>query len=100
MSRSEENISLSIAYGDVQAWDPSEPEKALMRAMLMTAISDLKKEGHIKRKAKDYFLNPEDDYVLSFRSVCSYLNINSQSVLYAIGLSMGKNQIASKQEAA
>ena len=86
MARSDDKIALNIAYDELRGWDPTEPEKSLMRAMLMTAISDLKKEGHTKRKAREYFLNAEDDYVLSFRSICSYLNINSQSVLYAIGL--------------
>jgi hypothetical protein len=75
-----------IASEEDLPYDPSRPEKELLRAILQNALLDMNKPGEVGRKAKEYFLNPDEDYVFSFRSVCSYLNISPRRILVAAGL--------------
>jgi len=62
------------------------PERNLLRAVLLNAISDMNRDGEFSRKAKDYFLSKEDDYLFSFQSVCGFLNINPHHILIIVGL--------------
>lgn len=86
MSRDKRNSAIFTAYED---HDPSEyvgPEKNLLRAILISAMSDLRRRGGHARRARDYFLSAEDDYVFSFRSVCEYLGIDPCHILAIVGL--------------
>jgi hypothetical protein len=74
------------AYAEYEPFDNSAPEKNLLRAVLLSAIGDLQKEGEPRRHATDFFLNSGEDYLFSFRSICGYLNVDSKQVLKVIGL--------------
>lgn len=86
MPREKKNTAIYIAYDDFEPLDISLPEKNLLKAILLTAMSDLKKEGSTSRKAMEYFLNPEEEYLFSFRSVCTYLDIDPDKILCVVGL--------------
>ena len=85
MKRFERNTALFTAYDDhEQDLDPA--AASLLRAVLNTAILDLEKDGIPGRLAREYFLSDEQDYLFSFQSICSYLNIDAAQVLVSIGL--------------
>jgi hypothetical protein len=86
MSRDVKETSVHVAFDDYAPFDPSEPEKSLLRAILITALADLKKPGEVGRRAQEYFLSGEEDYVFSFNAVCSYLNVDPDKVLTVTGL--------------
>ena len=86
MSNERKNTAIFTAFDDLDLPELATPERNLLRAILINAISDMNKEGEESRRAKDYFLDKEDDYVFSFRSVCSYLNIDPQHILILVGL--------------
>jgi hypothetical protein len=44
------------------------------------------RSGEFSRRARDYFLSTEDDYIFAFKSVCWYLNINPHHILILVGL--------------
>jgi len=81
-----DDVALFSAFDEETPWDPSTPEKNLLRALLVTAMADVRKTGIIRKKALEYFLDVDDEQVFSFRTVCSYLNIDPQSVLVAVHL--------------
>lgn len=86
MSKEPKNAAIFEAYEDSQAWDPSTPEKNLLRAMLITAMADLRKKGKVGRLARQYFLNGNDQYLFSFRSVCAFLDLDPEQILRKVGL--------------
>ena len=90
MARDDNNTAIYIAFEDHDPNDPALPEKNLLRAILLTAMSDLKKEGDSCRKATEYFLSTEEDYIFSFRSVCNFLDIDAEQVLVVTGLKQGR----------
>jgi hypothetical protein len=85
-SREGKNTAIYIAYDDSDQLELATPERNLLRAVLLNAVSDMSKPGEFSRRATDYFLSREDDYLYSFQSVCSYLNINPQHILTIVGL--------------
>lgn len=78
--------TIIVAYEDEGAFDASEPEKNLLAAMLLYALNDVNKSGTLKDEALEYLLNPDEDYVFSFRSVCNLLNVDPSMVLQVVGL--------------
>lgn len=86
MARTDKHVAVFTAFEDLVPWDPSNPEKNLLRAMLITAMADIKKKGKVQRLATDYFLNPDETYPFSFLSVCNFLGVDSESILLSIGL--------------
>ncbi len=93
MSKEDRNTAIYVAYDDAQPFDGSVPEKNLLLAILQTALSDLRKPGDAGRRAIEYFLSPEDDYVFSFQSICDYLSIDPKRILMVTGLSSGRRPI-------
>ena len=89
MQREEKNTAIYVAYDDTQAFDGVGPEKHLLLAILLSALSDLKKPGDAGRKAVEYFLSTEDDYIFSFQSICDYLAIDPKQILMVTGLNHG-----------
>jgi hypothetical protein len=86
MGKERRESALFSAFDD---WDPPEiavPEKSLLRAILLNAIADLRRPGDFKRKATEFFLSREEDYIFSFQSICGYLNIDPSQVLVVVGL--------------
>jgi hypothetical protein len=61
----------------------------LLLAILISALEDLKSDNRAGRKAREFFLSTEEDYVFSFRSICDYLHLSSDAMLRAIGLTEG-----------
>ncbi len=86
MKREAVDTAIFEAYGEFDNFDPSIPEKTLLMAVLQNALYDLQKDGADAVKAAEYLLNPEEDYLFSFRSVCNYLNINPKDILRMVGL--------------
>lgn len=86
MARSDKDVAVFSAFEDVIPWDPANPEKNLLRAMLLTAMNDIKKKGKVSELAQEYFLNEDDSYPFSFLSVCNILGIDAVSILRTVGL--------------
>lgn len=80
------NTAIYTAFEEYDVNDVPGPERGLLRAILLNAISDMNREGEHARKARSYFLSKEDDYIFSFQAVCSYLNINPKHILVLVGL--------------
>lgn len=89
MGRERKDSAIFVAFDD---WDHPElatPERSLLRAVLLNAVADLRRPGEHARKATDFFLNKDEDYMFSFHSICSYLNIDPTQVLIVTGLAEG-----------
>jgi hypothetical protein len=90
MAREKRNTAIYTAFDDHEANNLPIPEKSLLRAILLNAIADINRHDETSRKAREYFLSKEDDYVFSFQAVCSYLQINPRNILVLVGLADGK----------
>lgn len=97
MARDKKNTAIYIAYEDYEPADLSVPEKNLLKAILLTAMSDLKKQGAAGRKAMEYFLNPDEEYLFSFRSVCGFLEIDAEKILSMVGLRRSNRSFTGQQ---
>ncbi len=86
MGKQEKDTAIYVAFDDNEPLDPSVPEKNLLRAILVTAMADLKKSGEVARRAREYFLSADEAYIFSFRSVCDFLNVDARKVLVVTGL--------------
>ena len=100
MPRDRKNTAIYIAYDDFEPLDIALPEKNLLKAILLTAMADLKKQGIVGRRAMEYFLNPDEDYLFSFRSVCAFLDVDPEKLLGVVGLriAQSRNPIDSGRE--
>lgn len=86
MVKDDKNTAIHVAYDDFLPFDPATPEKNLLRAVLLTAMSDVKKKGEAGRRAMEYLLSQEEDYLFSFVSVCNFLDVDPQKILVVTGL--------------
>lgn len=86
MRADEKEIAIFTAYEDQEPYDTARPEKSLLLALLLNALSDLNKKGEPKRKATEFFMSEEEDYIFSFKTICSYLSIDPEKVLIFAGL--------------
>jgi hypothetical protein len=80
------DTALFSVYEEFEPHDESWAERSLLRAILETALSDLEREGELAEKAKEFLLSEENDYLFSFRSICSYLQVDPERVLIVTGL--------------
>ena len=85
--------ALGVAYEDFEPDDPAAPERCLLVAVLINAMSDLEKQGSSGRLARQFFMSTEDDYLFSFRSICSFLEVDPKRVLTVIGLNKKSENI-------
>ncbi len=85
MARQEREVAMFTAFDDFLTPDPAEPERNLLRAILLSAMSDLKQDGYAKRQATQFFLGEEHEYLFSFQSICSYLEVDPSKVLTIVG---------------
>ena len=92
MQKEEKNTAIYVAYEGEQSVDPVRPEKNLLFAILLSAINDLNKIGGDQRRAVEYFLSPEEDYIFSFRSICDTLRLDPSKILYITGLNQPKHK--------
>jgi hypothetical protein len=71
---------------------PREPEKELMFAILETAIDDFRRYAFAKRRkgrllyeqARDWIMESDPDWFLSFDSICETLGINPSCLREAL----------------
>ena len=84
--REGKNTAIYVGFEDLEQPEMATPERNLLRAILLNAMADLNRPGDFARRAKDYLLSKEDDYIFSFQSVCSFLNINPHHILLIAGL--------------
>ena len=92
MPREERNTAIFTAYEDCEPRDSAAGEKSLLRAVLMNAMADLRKSGQAARRASEFFLSPDEEYIFSFRAICSFLNVDPQRVLMVAGLVKGQEE--------
>ena len=97
MSKKVQDTAIYVAHEDFLPFDTSESEKTLLRAVLEGAIEDLEKHGLESKEAKRFFLNPDDEYLFSFKSICHHLNIREKQVLILTGLSQDPEFMTSYQ---
>jgi hypothetical protein len=86
MGREGKNTAIYIGFEDYEQAELATPEKNLLRAILLNAVADINRPGEFSRRARDYFLSKEEDYIFSFNSVCGFLNINPHHILILVGL--------------
>ena len=103
--REGKNTAIYVGFEDFEQAELATPERNLLRAILLNAIADINRPGEFSRRARDYFLSKEDDYVFSFQSVCSFLEINPHHILVLVGLETSewysvKKPIKEEKEAA
>lgn len=84
--KEQKDTAIFIAYEDSIPPEELVPEKELLVAVLLSALSDLDRPGEDGKRAKEYFLSSEDDYIFSFKSICGYLNISPNKILTVVGL--------------
>jgi hypothetical protein len=87
--KSDRNTAIYVAYEEYVPRDPVAPERGLLIAVLLSALADLRHEGEDGRRAAEYLLSPEEDYLFSFRSVCGFLDIDPGKILMVLGLRPG-----------
>ena len=98
-TREKRNTAFYTAFDDSDAGDLPIPEKGLLRAILVNAIADMNRHDDNSRRAKEYFLSKEDDYIFSFQAICSYLHINPHHILILVGLEKGPETKAVESDA-
>jgi len=87
--------AIYTAYDDHRAKDPAEAERNLMRAVLRTAMDDVRRRGEAHRDARRYFLSQNDHYLYSFLSVCTHLELCPRTIQTVVGLAAGLGNEAS-----
>jgi hypothetical protein len=55
-----------------------------MRAMILRTIEDFNGSERLKVKALDYMFNEDDEYVLSFHSICKHFGMDPVKTRRAI----------------
>lgn len=78
--------AIETAFDDHVAFDVSEPERNLMRAVLRSAMEDIKKNGEAHRDALRFLSSDDDGYLYSFASICNHLNICPRTIRRVLGL--------------
>ncbi|MFN8389361.1 MAG: hypothetical protein U0136_03635 [Bdellovibrionota bacterium] len=78
--------AIFIAHEDYNKRDVAEAEKNLMRAILQTAMEDIRKKGEVYRDARRYFTSKDEYYLYSFLSICYHLDLCHRTIRTVIGL--------------
>ena len=86
MRTDEKDTALYTAFEEVIPYDPALPERNLLRAIILTALTDLKKPGDLNRQATEFFLSNDEHYIFSFQSICNHLDVDPKRVLTVAGL--------------
>jgi hypothetical protein len=86
MKENRKSTAIYIAYEDEQPIDLANAEKGLLKAILAHAMTDLKRPGKVGRLARAFFLDDDEEYLFSFRSICEHLEIDPGTVLKQVGL--------------
>lgn len=86
MRSEDKNIALYTAFEEVVPYDPALPERNLLRAIILTALTDLNKPGDLNRQATEFFLSNDEHYIFSFQSICNHLDVDPKRILTVAGL--------------
>ncbi len=70
----------------------------LMRAMILRTIEDLQSGPELREEALNYLMSDEDEYILSFTSICRYFSFDPEKTRYAI--LNAKSRIRTRRRAA
>ncbi len=70
----------------------------LMRAMILRTIEDLQSGPELREEALNYLMSDEDEYILSFTSICRYFGFDPEKTRYAI--LNAKSRIRTRRRAA
>ncbi|MCA9748966.1 MAG: hypothetical protein KC414_07655 [Romboutsia sp.] len=84
--KNKRETSIFVAYDEFEPYDESQSEKFLLKAVLNSAISEVVRDGLKAKDAIRYFLDTDEEYLFSFRSICEHLNISPKQVLIISGL--------------
>mgnify|MGYP001350210148 CR=1 FL=1 len=84
--KNKKETSIFIAYDDFEPLDESQSEKFLLKAVLNSAINEVVRDGLKAKDAVRYFLDTDEEYLFSFRSICEHLNISPKQILIVSGL--------------
>ena len=90
MSKDEKNTAIYVGFEECLPFDTAMPERNLLRAILLTAMSDLKRQGESQREATEFFMSEDESYVFSFVSICNHLDIDPKQIRIVTGLTQGK----------
>jgi hypothetical protein len=85
MARSHKNTAIDVAYSDYEAGLTSAEEELLL-AILIAALQDLNESGRKGRKAREYLLSLDEEYLFSFKSICDHLMLDPENLLKRLGL--------------
>ena len=59
----------------------------LMRAMILRTVEDIRSQNEFADEAMDYMISDDEEYILSFVSICKHLGLDPKktrhSILYA-----------------
>ncbi len=86
MQNDEKNIAIHQAFDEWVPYDPALPERNLLRAILLTAMSDLRRPGDARKEATEFFMSEDESYIFSFQSICNHLDIDPKQILLVTGL--------------
>ncbi|MCB0352726.1 MAG: hypothetical protein KDD64_04350 [Bdellovibrionales bacterium] len=100
MKEYQKNTAIFVAYDDYRPFDPTKPEKSLLRAILASALADYRKGGELQKQAEEYLLSEEDDYIFSFRAVCNFLDVDPERILVVTGLKESLNELLENRSSA
>ena len=78
--------AIYTAYDDHVALDSAVAERNLMRAVLRTAMEDMKKSGYLYRDARTFFISEDDSHLYSFKSICYHLGISPLALRRHVGI--------------
>ena len=78
--------AIFIAHDDFRKRDVAEAERNLMRAVLETALEDVRKKGETFNDARRYFSSKDDYYLYSFLSICYHLDLCPRTIQTIAGL--------------
>ena len=56
----------------------------LMRAMILRTVEDFNSSEELRAEAITYMMDPDEEYILSFRSICKYMGLDPDKTRYAI----------------
>jgi len=56
----------------------------LMRAMILRTIEDLNSGPELRQEALDYMMDEDEEYILSFHSICRHFGFDPDKTRYAI----------------
>lgn len=87
----QDDVAIFTAFDDHVAMDIAEAEKNLMRAILKSAMEDVRKTGDPGKEARRYLMSNDDGYLYSFTSVCKHLDLCPKTIRTVVGLVDGVN---------